>query len=203
MYIPPHNRVDDREQVLAFMRQYNFATLVTSKDDELSATHLPILIDDGRDSIRLTAHMAKANQQWRSFGEREVMVVFVEPHAFISTRNYERFLSVPTWNYVAVHAYGVPRIIEDPSEKYSLIERMWRDFEGNLDHWNELPDEFKQTKLNGIVAFDMLVTRLESRFKLSQDRSDVERENIVNSLGASKVTTTRRIAELMQENQQK
>lgn len=200
MYTPSHNRVEDREQILAFMRQYNFATLVTSKEDDILATHLPILIDLNGDAIRLTAHMAIANQQWRSFGEREVMIVFVEPHAFISTRNYERFLSVPTWNYVAVHAYGVPRIIDDSAEKHALIERMWEDFEGNLDHWVELPDEFKQTKLNGIVAFDLLVTRLESRFKLSQDRSDIERQNIVQSLGASPVTTTRTIADLMRDN---
>lgn len=189
MYTPIHNRETDRAKIISFMRAYPFATFVTTRAEKITATHLPVLIDEHADDIFITAHLARGNVQWMDFSDeaaqvREALVIFQEPHAFISTRHYERPLSVPTWNYVAVHAYGAPRILESQTERLNLVERMVLHFEGNLDQWNSLPNDFKQTKANGIVAFEMRVTRLDARFKLSQDRSRVEQETIVQSLTA-------------------
>ncbi len=203
MYTPIHNRESDRAKIIAFMRAYPFATLVTTRDEKITATHLPVMIDEHDGDIFIIAHLARGNVQWMDFsGEatqvRDALVIFQEPHAFISTRHYERVQSVPTWNYVAVHAYGAPRILESQTERLNLVERMVLHFEGNLDQWNSLPTEFKQTKANGIVAFEIRVTRLDARFKLSQDRSRSEQENIVQSLTAG-AESQAAIGKMMQE----
>lgn len=172
---------------MTFMREYPFATLITARNEKITATHLPVLIDLREGEIFLVAHLARANTQWTDFSSTgtavpDALVIFQEPHAFISTRHYERALSVPTWNYVAVHAYGAPRILESIQERLQLVERLTLHFEGNLDQWNALPEDFKRAKANGIVAFELRVTRLEARFKLSQDRTRVEQENIIETL---------------------
>lgn len=199
MYTPIHNREADRAKIISFLRAYPFATLVTTREEKITATHLPVLIDEQGDDIFILAHVARGNVQWRDFSDaRDALVIFQEPHAFISTRHYERPLSVPTWNYVAVHAYGAPRILESLEERLQLVERMVLQFEGNLDQWNSLPTEFRHTKAEGIVAFELRVTRLDARFKLSQDRSRVEQANIVQTLTArGEIEAT--IGEMMQE----
>ncbi len=223
MYTPIHNRETDRAKIIAFMREYPFATLVTTRDGNMTATHLPVLIDDQNDQVFLTAHLARANVQWRDFGSAKVqahdaLMIFQEPHAFISTRHYEPaqsgdqrpstgdakgtlqgHLSVPTWNYVAVHAYGAPRLLESLDERLKVVERMVQQFEGTLEQFDSLPDDFKQTKANGIVAFEICVTRLDARFKLSQDRTRVEQERIVQALSARPENVEFEIGAMMQE----
>lgn len=183
MYTPIHNREPDRAKIIGFMREYPFATLISTRDSKITATHLPVLVEERGDDLVLIAHLARANTQWMDFAAaNDAMMIFQEPHAFISTRHYERPLSVPTWNYIAVHAYGTPRILESVAERLSVVERTVLAFEGNLDHWHALPDDFKRTKANGIVAFEMPVTRLDARFKLSQDRTLLEQQNIIETL---------------------
>jgi transcriptional regulator len=126
------------------------------------------------------------------------LVIFQEPHAFISPRYYERELSVPTWNYVAVHAYGSAIIYDSPEEKYAMIERLVRNTDPNyLDRFKVLPTDYIATQLDGFVAFDIEVTRLEARFKLSQDRTERERENIIQALTGADDRTGKRIGEMM------
>lgn len=217
MYTPIHNRETDRAKIVEFMREYPFATLITTRNNKMTATHLPVLIDepgpegaplpsdaspDSRDLV-LTAHIARGNTQWMDFSEDappvDALVIFQEPHAFISTRHYERPLSVPTWNYVAVHAYGVPKILASLEQRLHVVERTVMQFEGNLEQFDALPDDFKRTKANGIVAFEMRVTRLDARFKLSQDRSPVEQANIVEALSARPENIEFEIAARMRE----
>lgn len=198
MYTPAHNKESDRAKIIAFLREYPFATLVTSRGDKLTATHLPVLVDERDAELVLVAHLARANTQWADFSEHDALMIFQEPHAFISTRHYERPLSVPTWNYVAVHAYGVPKILDRVAERLAVVARMTEYFEGNLDQWNALPQDFKETKAKGIVAFEMPVTRLDARFKLSQDRTETEREHIIQAL-AERDDVEATIGEMMRE----
>jgi transcriptional regulator len=205
MYTPKHNREDDPAKLYRFMAEYSFATLLTTKDDAMKATHLPFLVDMEDGAIRLRAHMARANDQWRDFaGAKEVLVIFQEPHAYVSPKHYEKHLSVPTWNYVAVHAYGRARVIDETGDKLRLLERMIRHLdEGYMKQWEGLPEQFKREKLGGIVAFEVEVTRLQGRFKLSQDRSVVEQENIVKEFCASDDPVKSKIGEMMRENLKK
>lgn len=207
MYTPFHNRETDRAKITAFMREYPFATLVTTRDGKITATHLPILIEErdpeqssgGTGNLYLVAHLALANTQWTDFSDSDALVIFQEPHAFISTRHYERPLSVPTWNYVAVHAYGVPVILPSMAERLQVVKKTVMQFEGDLSQWDSLPQDFKNTKAGGIVAFEMHVTRLDARFKLSQDRSPVEQANIIRALTARRENVEFEIGVRMQE----
>ncbi len=201
MYIPKHNREEDHDKLLAFMRAYSFATLVTAHAAFPRATHLPFLIETDGETIRLIAHMAKANEQWRDFADGErVLVVFQEPHAYISPRHYEQPLSVPTWNYVAVHAYGDLSLRESIEDKLHIVRRLI----GSTDHdylhqFDALPPEFVAAKLKGIVAFAIVVSELQGRFKLSQDRTPTERETIIASLRSEADSTRATIGEMMRD----
>ena len=123
MYSPSYNRVEDRAELLAFMRANNFAVLVTGTGGTLHASHLPVQVR-GDKNIVLDMHMARNNPQWREFFDDEAMVVFSGPHAYVSPRWYEEKERVPTWNYAAVHAYGIPRVIDDRKLKHASQRRL-------------------------------------------------------------------------------
>jgi transcriptional regulator len=201
MYTPRHNREENRETLFAFMREHGFATLVTVRDGLPRATHLPFMTETKDERITLYAHMARANDQWRDFSdERESLVIFQEPHAYVSPRHYETSLSVPTWNYVAVHFYGRARVLESREERLELLERLIREHDENyFRQWKELPQDYIDSKLNGIVAFRIDETRIEARFKLSQDRTGRERRNIIEEFSASDDSIVTELGSLMKE----
>ncbi len=186
MFIPKHFKVSDKEKLVAFMREFNFAAIVNSTKKRYWATHIPFLIATEGDNIILKAHMAKANPQWSSFGSDEVLVIFQEPHAYISPSLYDNSLSVPTWNYIAVHAYGVPEVMPADEDKIALLEESFEVFEPAYKvRWVSLPDNYRNELLSGIVAFRIKVTNLEGKFKLSQNRSENERAKIIQNLAST------------------
>ncbi len=201
MYTPKHNREEDRDKILAFMRAYSFATLVTAHNAYPRATHLPFVIEGDGETLRLIAHMAKANEQWRDFSDGErVLVVFQEPHAYITPRHYEQPLSVPTWNYVAVHAYGRIRVREAGGEKLATVRQLIAHTDGDyLSQFEALPAEFVEAKLKGIVAFGIDVDDLQARFKLSQDRTPEERQTIIAALRDDEDNARAAIGQMMTE----
>src|SRR2546425_159332 len=121
MYSPPYNRIEDRAELLAFLRANSFALLVTR---ELRASHLPVQVRETGSELILDMHMARANPQWQDFFDDEVLVVFSGPHAYVSPRWYEEQERVPTWNYAAVHAYGVPKVVQDRNAKHASQRRL-------------------------------------------------------------------------------
>ena len=199
MYIPKAFREDDINTLHNLMQEYSFATLITQHEGVPFATHLPFLLDTQRGPHgTLLAHMARANTQWHDFNrEQEVLTIFQGPHAYISPSWYEVELSVPTWNYAAVHAYGIPRLIEDGEELYKLLKILIETHEAQFKNpWPfQLPDDYLQKMIRGIVGFEIEITRLEGKFKMSQNRTESERENVIASLQESSVT--RPVAELM------
>jgi transcriptional regulator len=104
MYIPSFNTFTDKQEVIAFMQRYSFATIITIANDIPVATHLPFLVKEVGDKLILRSHFAKANPQANQVFDKTSLVVFTEPHAYISPSNYETEKVVPTWNYIAVHA---------------------------------------------------------------------------------------------------
>jgi transcriptional regulator len=188
MYIPTHFREDNVEVLLAFMREYSFAALVTQQDGLPLANHFPFVVDSqpGRYGT-LRAHMARANAQWRTFADtEEALVIFQGPHTYVSPSWYvdDVELSVPTWNYAAVHAYGRPRLIEDSEELYQLLKTSVQENEAHFEHpWQlQLPDTDVQKKLKAIVGFEIQITRLKGKFKLSQNRSVNDRSQVIAAL---------------------
>jgi transcriptional regulator len=203
MYAPTHHRNDDRATQVELMRAHAFGALVTHGAAGLQATHLPILVADEGGALRLLAHMARANPQWRELTSgAEVLVIFAGPHAYISPRHYERAESVPTWNYAAVHAHGVPRLIEAAPAKHAMVEQLIALHDPDyLSRFASLSPEYLERMLNGIVAFAIDVVRLEARFKLSQEKLPVERERIVATLEASGDAAAVETARLMRRHE--
>jgi transcriptional regulator len=205
MYIPKHFEEKDKATLIKFMREYNFATLVNYAKKKPWATHLPFIILEEGENIILKAHMAKANPQWPAFRKDEnVLVIFQEPHAYISPKLYENKVSVPTWNYAAVHAYGVPKILESVDDRIKLLELSFEHFDPSYkEQWKTLPDDYRNDLLNGITAFEIIVTKLEGKFKLSQNRTEGDRSRIVLDLASKRDKTKADIARLMEEQKNK
>lgn len=183
MYAPSYNRLEDRAELVAFMRQNNFPVLVTGLGGALHASHLPAMIHEDGEKIVIDMHMAHANPQWHEFFDEEVLVIFTGAHAYVSPRWYEEQERVPTWNYAAVHAYGVPQMIKDEAAKHAsqrrLVEYMdpaW------LPKFDALSGKYLSGMLNGIVNFQIPVSRIETRWKLSQNRGRREMELIAAEL---------------------
>lgn len=197
MYSPPYNRLEDRTELLEFMRANSFALLVTGTGGTLHASHLPVIIQQHGEQIVIDTHMAKNNPQWKEFFDEEVMVVFSGPHAYVSPRWYEEHERVPTWNYAAVHAYGVPRVISDRKHKYDSQRRLIAALDPQwLPQFDALRPQYVEQMLNGIVNLQIAVTRLETRWKLSQNRSRREQERIAAQLEQSADSTERALAAL-------
>ena len=186
MYSPPYNRIEDRAELLAFMRAHSFCLLVTGAGGELAASHLPCLVEERGERLALVMHMARANPQWQSFFEDDVLVVFRGPHAYVSPRWYERAPAVPTWNYAAVHAYGRPVVLEAREAKHASQRRLVEALDPKwLAAFDALEQDYVDRMLDGIVNFEIEVGRLETRWKLSQNRGRREQELIVAALEAS------------------
>jgi transcriptional regulator len=188
MYIPERFRVDDKAVLQAFIREHSFGVLVTRGDNAPFATHLPFLYDAERgDYGTLVAHMARANPQWHEFAsEQEALVIFSGPHAYVSPSWYDVALSVPTWNYAAVHACGVPRIIEDNRLLYEQLKALIETQEAQFAQpWPfDLPQDYIEKMMQGVVGFTLEITRLEGKFKMSQNRTPAEREKVIAALQA-------------------
>lgn len=202
MYIPKHFEENNRNKLIGFMKEYNFATLVNSAKKRYWATHLPFLVFEDGDDVILKAHMAKANPQWASFkDDEEVLVIFQEPHSYISPSLYDNKVSVPTWNYIAVHAYGIPRILPGVEDRINLLEQTFREFDEKFkQQWDTLPEDYKNELLDGIVAFEIKTSGLEGKFKLSQNRTESEREHIIENLSKKDDKVKQDIAKFMMKN---
>jgi transcriptional regulator len=197
MYAPSYNRLEDRAELLAFMRANNFPVLVTGTGGTLHASHLPVMIGS-TEPLVLDMHMARNNPQWKEFfDDQDVMVVFSGPHAYVSPRWYEEKERVPTWNYAAVHAYGLPKIVSDRKEKHESQRRLVAAMDPQwLPEFDKLSEKYVTMMLEGIVNFEIAVTRVETRWKLSQNRSGREMELIASALDKSQDSVERALAAL-------
>ena len=200
MYIPEFNRIEDRDTSLAFLRANPFAVLVSSLDGLPFATHVPLAVRERSGQIVLRGHVAKANPHWKSFGqEQESLVIFQGPHAYISPALYEIRESVPTWNYAAVHVYGRVSVVAE-NESREILEDLIGEFDSSYTaQWTSLSEEYRSRMLRHIVAFEMLASRLETKFKLSQNRTRREQANIVRALANSGDSAIAGVAALMRQ----
>jgi len=201
MYSPPYNRMQDRAELIRFLRANSFPILVTGTGGVLQASHLPVTVQEHDGKIVIDMHMAKNNPQWKEFFDDEVMVVFSGPHAYISPRWYADTERVPTWNYAAVHAYGIPEIIPDRKQKQESQRRLIEGLDPQwLPKFDALRQEYVDQMLDGIVNFSILVTRIETRWKLSQNRGRHEMELIAAELDKAQDSGDRALATLMRKH---
>jgi len=182
MYTPNFNRIADRALLLEAMRAYSFAILCGPQADAatpLAATHLPLVVKDEGEHGVLEEHFARANPHWEALAGREILVVFPGPHSYVSPTLYTDPLSVPTWNYIAIHAYGTLSLIEDNAGKDAVLTSLMRIHEPAVAaRWQAMTESFRRSMLAEIVAFRIPIARVEGKFKLSQNRAPEERRNV-------------------------
>ncbi len=202
MYVPKHFEETDWPAIAAFIREFNFGLLVTTGVDGLpTATHLPLeLVENGAGKPVLRGHLARANPQWRTFGERPALAIFSEPHAYVSSSWYNH-VNVPTWNYLAVHAYGPVRVVEG-DELVEQIRQQVTQYEtgrANAFSLEKFSEKELAQHLRGLVGFEMTLETIQAKAKLSQNRDDESYRNVMAHLNESDDSGIRRVAEEMEK----
>ncbi len=200
MYIPEHFRVHDHS-ALAFMRANPFAILISSTDDGPFATHLPVFVTAAGDQLIISGHVAKANPHWRYLEQNPTcMTIFHGPHAYVSASNYVTRENVPTWNYGAVHVYGNARSLTSPEDLQGILHQLIGTFEPAFaDQWATFSETYRERMLSHIVGVEIAVTRIEAKFKLSQNRTKEEQTNVMASLEKSEDTAISGVSRLMRQ----
>ncbi|MFN8402242.1 MAG: FMN-binding negative transcriptional regulator [Anaerolineales bacterium] len=198
MYTSKLYREEDRAKIIEFMRQNEFAVVVSYDGGKPTASHLLVEVFEEGERIFINGHMSRVNPLWKTFErDEEVLTIFHGPHTYISPTWYNH-VNVPTWNYQAVHVYGKTRIVEDYDEAYQILKRLV-DRHETASHYKmeTLPQDFVAKEIKGIVAFQIEVTRIEANYKLSQNRNDEDYRNIVAQLDAREDEMSHGVADAM------
>ena len=206
VYLPPAFTEARSEVLIEHIDRHDFGLLMSHGADGLIASHIPFLVTHDRDELHLHGHLARPNPQVGHLARGdEVLAIFHGPHAYVSPSWYTSGPSVPTWNYADVHAYGIVRLVEDADWLRQLLRRLSERHEArNPVPWQmqDLPETYLEGMLRGIVGFDIAVTRLEGKYKLSQNRPAADRPRVVAALEAQSDADARAVARLMREREE-
>jgi transcriptional regulator len=190
MYQPAHFVEHDQDALLALMQAAPLATLIRG-GAELAADVMPLEVERTATGWRLIGHVARANPLWREADGQPVLALFQGPQAYVSPNWYpskaEHGKAVPTWNYTMVQAHGTLRAIEDPAWLLAFVTRLTERHEGGRAmpwHVTDAPADYIESMLRAIVGIEIDVTRLEGKFKLSQNRPAEDRTGVVLGLEA-------------------
>src|SRR5262249_13034387 len=205
MYLPELFRVEDVPQMHALMRARPFATLVSAGSAGLFASHLPTALKDEGPFGLIECHLARANPHWRELAEGgEALMIFQGAEGYITPNWYpskaEDGKVVPTWNFAVVHAYGRPEVVNDTDWLRRHVTELTAQQEKDGPRpWavSDAPESFVGAMLRGIVGFRFLITRLEGKWKMSQNRTQQDREGVVKGLARRDRGDDREIAELV------
>ena len=186
MYIPAHFVQPDQDQLHDAIERYSFGLLVSGSGENLVASHLPLLLNrQGGPRGTLVGHMARANPQWQSAAGQPVLAILSGPHAYISPTWYMAERVVPTWNYIAVHAYGRLELIDDEAAALELLHRTVERYEASQPRpWRlaDQPADLIAGLARQIAAFRIPIERLEGKWKLSQNHPAERRERVIGAL---------------------
>ena len=200
MYIPKINEEYDQERIFDFIRKNSFGILVSSNNNQPTATHIPMELDfESENAPILRGHVAKANPHWQLWGAHpQALVIFSGVHFYISSSWYEKE-NVSTWNYMAVHVYGVIKIVEEEKLFESLrhLTNKYESPQENPLYFEQLQEESVRKQMRAIVGFEINIERIEAKAKLSQNRNDKDYQNIVNQLHKSEDFQAHEVAEEM------
>ena len=201
MYLPASFVEADQSKLHDFIEANSFGILVTPGEQDLVASHLPFLLERAAGTHgTLIGHLARANTQWKQFDLREALAIFSGPHAYISPTWYQVELAVPTWNYIAVHAYGRLTCIEDPAALRQIVDDSVERYERSQPvPWKlTAPQDFIDNLLAQIVGFKIEITRLEGKWKLNQNHPVERRVRVFTALRSQATGDSRAIADAME-----
>jgi transcriptional regulator len=185
MFIPNKFKITELVDKQQFIEEFGFGVVI-STDEALSATHLPFILqtNEGEQGV-LYAHCAKANPLWKNLEGQNVLVIFTGPHAYISPSWYSTKPAVPTWNYTAVHAYGVASLL-NPQDTLKAVDQLVEKYEPQLLIDRDIvTDQIKHKMLSAIVGFKIELTKLEGKLKLGQNRNEEDQAGIYKALSSS------------------
>ena len=206
MYRPAAFRQDDLTALHAQIESTGLALLTSNGPAGLQATHLPLLLEPGEGEFgTLYGHFARANPHWQALDGQEALAVFSGPDAYVHPGWYpgkaEHGRVVPTWNYIAVHAWGPVETFDEPARLLELLARLTARHEaGRPRPWSldEAPAEYIERQLRAIVGFALPIRRLEGQWKLSQNRQDADRAGVREGLAVSANLRDRELAARME-----
>jgi transcriptional regulator len=202
MYIPTAFLESDQDRLHAFIEANSFGLLVSTHAGEPFATHLPFLLDRSAGPHgTLVGHVARTNPHWHDLEAQPLLAVFSGPHAYISPTWYESDHVVPTWSYVAVHAYGNCRLVHDDEALTGILAAMVGTYERSMPSpWTiDTGSEFFRKMVRAVVGFRIEISRLEGKWKLSQNHAQQRRERVIRVLERSEDQDAKEIARLMAE----
>ena len=206
VYLPPAFTETHTERLLEHIERHDFGLLVSHGKAGLIASQIPFLLENREGRLYLQGHLAGANPQLADLdGASEALAIFEGPHAYISPSWYQSGPAVPTWNYATVHAYGAARTIADPEWLRDFVRRLTERHEGRepAPRWRmeDLPAAYVASMLNGIVGVEIAVSRLDGKFKLSQNRPAADRPRIIAALERREDAESLGVAHLMRERE--
>ncbi|CAG9622409.1 FMN-binding negative transcriptional regulator [Sutcliffiella rhizosphaerae] len=186
MYIPSHFIMEDEDKLYNVIQEYGFATLISQHEGAPFATHLPLMMDENKEY--LYGHFAKANPQWQSILNQNVLATFQGPHCYISPSWYESFNNVPTWNYIAVHVYGKVELVNESELQNSLFDLVNK-YEASDSPYdlNKVDKKYLEGLSKGVVGFRIRIEKMEGKAKLSQNHSQERRNGVIRELEKIKV----------------
>lgn len=206
MYIHPLNKWEDEPEIVDFIRTNAFATLISQVEGKPWATHLPFVLGKNNSGEPvLSGHLAKANQQWKSISENEdVLVIFQGPHAYISSSWYNHE-NVPTWNYLAVHVTGKIRLIEGEElmDHLKSLTNIYEEGRPNRVRVETMSESYVAGQLRALVGFEIKIEEVKGAAKLSQNRDNVNYQNIVEKLKESEFPLDKEVASEMEKRRPK
>ena len=206
MYVPRAFAVDDIKILHQQMQASPLPVLVTHASQGLLASHVPMLLNpDEGPCGTLYGHLARANPHWQDLAQgTEALVIFAGEQAYISPTFYpgkaDHGKAVPTWNYLAVHAYGTAEVFEDAERLLALVSRLSSQHEaGRPAPWavSDAPDDYIDSMLKAIVGFRLPITRLQGKRKLSQNRDAADQAGVRQGLLANSNPQDHALAHLM------
>ena len=204
MYIPSYYKQEDQYLLLQYMRQFPFGILVTAENNIPWATHIPFVAEEEENKIVLYSHISAANPQSQQLQNMQVLAIFREPHAYISPSLYNHTKNVPTWNYIAVHAYGQVEFIQEKPALIALQEKMINMLEpAYIEQFRNLPEDYLDGLLKGITGFRIMIDELYGKEKLSQNKMEDEIERIGEHLSNSDHEAARKTGEYMLKHSNK
>lgn len=201
VYLPRHFENTDVAQSLALMRANPLATVISvDHDGSPFVSHLPLIVEHEGDGIVCIGHLARANPHWRLLDGRHATAIFHGPNAYITPSWYVQN-SVPTWNYAVVHVQGVVTLIEDRAGIVRCLEALTAAVEQGPEAWPFwIPENLRDTLESAIVGFRMSVDTLQSKFKLSQNRSPADRDAVRRGLAGRSDEASHNVRALMEQS---
>ena len=203
MYIPKHFKETDEQEIERFIRENSFGIIVSIQDGIPIGTHIPFMVEKRDGELILRAHISRANEQKESLIDgTEVLIIFNGPHTYISSTWYKSN-EVPTWNFLAVHAYGTLRLIDD-DELHKSLSDLVRTHEGEGGHTIEsYTDDHVRKLMKGVIGFEITVSGIQAKYKLSQNKNDADREGVYKGLDKRDDEESRQILEEMKKERER